>query len=74
VGQFCSADSLVLLGGGKLGPQISRRSHKPDHWARTLMANPRNPAGPPMTLGNMRHLGVQGWSPIASTHRAGKKV
>jgi hypothetical protein len=23
------------------------------------MANPRNPAGEPMTLGNMRHLGVQ---------------
>jgi hypothetical protein len=28
VGQFRSADGLVLLSGGKLGPQISRRSHQ----------------------------------------------
>jgi hypothetical protein len=27
VGQFRSADGLVLLSGGKLGPQISCRSH-----------------------------------------------
>jgi hypothetical protein len=66
VGLFRAAGGLVLLSGGKLGPQISCRSCR-------LNTDPR--AGPPMTLGKAqtwrRHIvaGKPG-SPVASRHGA----